>query len=265
MPRLLPVGVASVFLLGTAFAGPNDPATPAPPKTETPAPAPSAPEIDPTLRAKLLFAFTAGDTSEADVVSKFAGLKLGSAELEGFEKKLDQWITAAKANKDVPPELDQWHQEMTERMGLVRPAVKAPPKVDLNAGQQAAAKAEELGQQDPRQRNDGDNRTTQTETSAPRLPNAPGDTGKIENQEQERQRSGNMAGKFIPSPDKEKEKEGGPVVDEKFRSLLKMGALGAMAGALVGIGLLPLFGPMGIFMGALMGGAMMVVTKKLSG
>ena len=73
----------------------------------------------------------------------------------------------------------------------------------------------------------------------------------------------------VPKPgtveDKAPEAKEGPVVDEKFRSLLKNATLGALAGAAVGIGLLPLFGPIGILIGAAMGASLMVVTKKLSG
>ncbi|MBI4347644.1 MAG: hypothetical protein HY553_12375 [Elusimicrobia bacterium] len=64
----------------------------------------------------------------------------------------------------------------------------------------------------------------------------------------------------VPTPTGEK-----TVVNAETRSLLKNGALGALAGAVVGIGLLPLFGPIGIFIGAAMGAALMIGTKMLAG
>lgn len=271
MPRLLPVGIASIFLLGTAFAGNDQPAPapappPAAPKQDATPPPATAPQIDSELKAKLLAAFPA--EKPEDVMAKFAALKLQGAELVEYEGQLDKWLAASKLDKEVPEPLRRWHVTQLNRMGFDAPAPKEPPKVDLNAGQQAAGKLEGATQQDGRQLNDGDNRTTTTPADAavPRLPDQPGGSTNAGNAEEETRRHGSMAGKFVPTPgDKEKEKEGGPVVDEKFRSLLKMGTLGAMAGALVGIGLLPLFGPMGIFMGAMMGASMMVVTKKLSG
>lgn len=65
--------------------------------------------------------------------------------------------------------------------------------------------------------------------------------------------------------DKAPAAKSGPQVDEKFKSVLKNAALGAMAGAAIGIGLLPLFGPIGILVGAVLGAAMMIATKTLAG
>lgn len=68
-----------------------------------------------------------------------------------------------------------------------------------------------------------------------------------------------------PVPDIAATKDAGPVIDEKFSSLLKKAAFGSIVGAIVGIGLLPLLGPLGILLAATLCAAAMLASQKVSG
>lgn len=245
MARLLSLSLAAALLAGGAFAAGDAP-------------------IPLDRLVELHF-------TEPGSLERFKAMKLEGAALQEFEKNLRQWhqLKADGKPETAPDKLKGWMRKTSVDLGVApAPQPEERPAANLGKATEALKKSETAAEtQSAGELNDG-SKDQNSGTGVPPVPSSP--DGRTTTQQPEdttgAPASGaNLTGGFVPSPDKAVEPEKGEVVDEKFRKLLKMGALGAMAGAMVGIGLLPLLGPIGILMGAMMGAAVMVVGQKLSG
>lgn len=175
-----------------------------------------------------------------------------------LNKNFEMWNPTDKEPPSGPEANEArsiWARSVLDQLGYGTPADLSNTRVAVEKTDAVAKNcAEKIYENDPECRQvEGQIRADRTNST------------KIEQDPASTPPTGGLTGKMVPVPDKEPTKEAGLVVDDKFRSLLKMGTLGAMAGAMVGIGLLPLFGPAGILIGALLGAAMVVVSKKLGG
>lgn len=244
MARLLSLSLAAALLAGGAFAA-GDPPIP--------------------LEKLIELHF-----AEPGSLERFKAMKLDAHALHEFEANLRQWhqLKAEGKPETAPDNLKAWMRKTSVDLGVEVPKEQPRAAVDLQKGKGALDKSETAAKtQSAAALNDGNTRQ-EGGTGVPPVPSSPDGrttTTQPEDTTGERASRGNLSGGFVPSPDKAVEPEKGEVVDEKFRKLLKMGALGAMAGAMVGIGLLPLLGPIGIIMGAVMGASVMAVGQKLAG
>lgn len=237
-------GAASSLWAGADSAAPA-PTTPPPPDQTAPAappPSDKKPDDGKPAITKEEFASVFGTGYDA-----YAALK--GEQLRGFEARFKGYQTD-RANPVNVVWFRSWDAQFTGK----------EPRIDLSKGQQAAADAERAaGRCASEVTNDpACNKPVPRQPDPSRKPSIGDVTGTAN------ENSGSTQPP-TPVPDVKAEKPAEPAVDKAMKDLIRNAAFGGIAGAVVGIGLLPLLGPIGILLGAMLGAAVMVVGKKLAG